>query len=167
MTSVVIPERLRVSLTALGSLGQRWMTDLPATLAALEEEWTITCGAPLGVGNAAYVVEALGPEGRQLVLKVALPPGVEGLSPFDQELETLLIAGGDPYVEVLRYDQEARALLVERLGAPLASLGWDTEAEIKATVATLASGWRPVTDDRLPTGSAKADWLAGFVTTAW
>lgn len=22
-------------------------------------------------------------------------------------------------------------------------------------------------DDRLPTGSAKADWLAGFVTTAW
>lgn len=91
-----------MSLAALGSVGQRWMRDLPRILAALEEDWAITCGAPLGVGNAAYVVEALGPEGRQSVLKVALPPGIEGLSPFDQELETLQIASGDPYVEVLR-----------------------------------------------------------------
>ncbi len=92
---------------------------------------------------------------------------MDGFSPFEQELETLLLARGDPYVAVLRHDTERRSVLLERLGKPLASLGWPTGRQIEALASTLARGWRPVTTDRLPTGAAKANWLAEFVTTAW
>ncbi|MHB1536521.1 MAG: aminoglycoside phosphotransferase family protein [Acidimicrobiales bacterium] len=134
----------------------------------MEAEWSITCGAPFDGGNAAYVAEALTHQGATAVLKVALPaPGVDGFSPFEQELETLLLARGDPYVAVLRHDTERRSVLLERLGKPLASLGWPIGRQIEALASTLARGWRPVTTDRLPTGAAKANWLAEFVTTAW
>ena len=35
----------------------------------------------------------------------------------------LQLAGGDPYVRLLRYDDARRAFLLERLGQPLASAG--------------------------------------------
>jgi hypothetical protein len=33
-------------------------------------------------GNAAYVIEAVTAAARPVILKVALPPGVDGFSPF-------------------------------------------------------------------------------------
>ena len=144
------------------------MDELPRLLATLEVEWSITCGASFAGGNAAYVAEAITLEGATAVLKIALPAaGVDGFCPFEQEMETLLLAEGDPYVAVLRHDAERRCVLLERLGKPLASLGWPTGRQIEALASTLARGWRPVTTDRLPTGAAKANWLAEFVTTAW
>jgi hypothetical protein len=48
------------------------------------------------MGNAAYVIEAVAADGRPVIVKVALPPGVDGFSPFEQELEALRLAGSDP-----------------------------------------------------------------------
>jgi streptomycin 6-kinase len=133
----------------------------------LEAEWAVRCGAPFDGGNAAYVVEAVTLDGVRAVLKVALPAGVDGLSAFEQELETLLLAHGDPYVGVIRHDTRRRSVLLERLGPPLAHLGWSTSRQIEALSDTLARGWRPVATEVLPTGAAKAGWLAAFVSTAW
>ncbi len=167
MRQLDLPERLTASVRALGPVGQRWIDELPGVLASLEAEWSVRCGAPFDGGNAAYVAEAVTPDGTLAVLKVALPAGVDGLSPFEQELETLLLAQGDPYVGVIRHDTRRRSVLLERLGQPLASLGWSTDRQVEALIDTLARGWRPVATEALPTGAAKASWLAEFVSTAW
>lgn len=167
MDRLTVSERLVVSLRALGSIGHRWLDDLPDLLASLEVDWSITCGTPLDGGNAAYVTEATTFEGLPVVLKVALPPGVDGFSPFEQQLDTLRLARGDPYVELLRHDVSRRSMLLERLGKPLASLGWSTTQQLTAVASTVTRGWRPVTTDRLPTGAAKARWLRDFVAAEW
>lgn len=162
-----MPDRLTASVRALGPVGQRWIDELPAVLDSLEDEWAVRCGAPFDGGNAAYVTEAVTLDGARAVLKVALPAGIDGLSPFEQELETLLLARGDPYVGVIRHDTRRRGVLLERLGQPLASLGWSTSRQVEASVDTLARGWRPVATEVVPTGAAEASWLAEFVSTAW
>ncbi len=167
MDPVAVPERLMTSVRALGSAGSRWLKDLPDILASLAADWSITCGRPLEGGNAAYVIEAVTSSGRPVILKLALPPGVEGFAPFEQELEALRLAGGDPYAELIRHDVSRRSLLLERLGPALASLGWPPARRLAAVATTLAQGWRPVPAGRLPTGAAKAEWLADFVAREW
>lgn len=155
------------SVRALGPAGSRWLEDLPGILASLAADWSIVYGRPLGGGNAGYVIEAVTADGRPVIAKLALPPGVDGFSPFEQELETLRLAGGDPYAELIRHDVSRRSLLLERLGPPLASLGWPPARRLTTVASTLARGWRPVSAGRLPTGAAKAEWLAGFVAREW
>ncbi len=167
MYPVIVSERLTVSLRALGSVGHRWLEELPGVLSSLEADWSIACGAVFDGGNAAYVTEAVTLDGLPVVLKVALPPDVDGFSPFGQELDTLRLAQGDPYVEPIRHDGERRSLLLERLGPSLASLGWSTTKQLAAVASTVARGWRPVTTGRLPTGATKATWLADFVARTW
>jgi streptomycin 6-kinase len=167
MDPVAVPERLMASVRALGPAGFRWLADLPDILASLAADWSISYGRPLGGGNAAYVVEAVATDGRPLIAKLALPAGVDGFSPFEQELETLRLARGDPYAELIRHDLSRRSLLLERLGPPLASLGWPSDRQLATVASTLAQGWQLVSAARLPTGAAKAGWLADFIAREW
>jgi streptomycin 6-kinase len=167
-----LPERLTVSLRTAGDAGERWLAALPGVLASLESDWSVTVGDALPGGNAAFVAEVIRAEGGPAVLKVALPE-VSGFAPFSQELRTLRLAGGDPYVGLLRFDLPRQAMLLERLGEPLSHLGWPVAQQLDALVHTVARGWRPMPadplpdPDALPDGAAKARWLAGFVVSAW
>jgi streptomycin 6-kinase len=105
------------SITALGPAGFRWLDDLPDILASLAMDWSIAYGRPLDGGNAAYVIEAVAADGRPVIAKLALPEGVEGFAPFEQELEALRLARGDPYADLIRHDLSRRSLLLERLHA--------------------------------------------------
>jgi streptomycin 6-kinase len=167
MNPLAVPERLKASVRAVGPAGYRWLADLPDILASLAADWSVTYGNPLDGGNAAYVIEAVTTDGRPAIAKLALPAGVDGFAPFEQELEALLCAGGDPYVELFRHDEARRSLLLERLGPPLARLDWPKERQLAATASTLARGWRAAPAARLPTGAAKADWLAAFIAREW
>jgi hypothetical protein len=109
----------------------------------------VTAGAALEGGNTAYVAEAVMHDGTPAVLKVAMP------------------AGGDPYVRLLRYDGARRAFLLERLGKPLASLGWPVSRQLGMLVRTAARGWRPVTAAQFPAEAAKARWFGEYVASAW
>ena len=80
MDAVAVPHRLSVSATALGPAGSRWLGDLPGVLAGLATDWSITYGRPFDGGNAAYVIEAVTADARPVILKVVLPPGVDGFS---------------------------------------------------------------------------------------
>jgi streptomycin 6-kinase len=120
MPPVTISERLEVSLRALGSTGTSWLAARPGLLASLEADWGITVGGALEGGNAAYVAEAVTSEDRPVVVKVAVPAGVEGFAEFRQELEALRLAAGEPYVELICHDEQRQAVLLERLGRPLA-----------------------------------------------
>lgn len=167
MDPVAVPERLMTSVRALGPVGSRWLQELPDILASLAADWSIAYGHPLDGGNTAYLIEAVTADGRLVIAKLALPAGVDGFAPFEQELETLRLAGGDPYAELIRHDLSRRSLLLERLGQPLASLGWPPALQLATVASTVARGWRPVPAGRLPTGAAKAEWLAGFVAKKW
>jgi streptomycin 6-kinase len=167
MDPVAVPDRLMTSVRALGPAGSRWLKDLPDILASLAADWSIGYGRPFDGGNAAYVIEAVTADGRPVVAKLALPSGVDGFAPFEQELEALQLAGGDPYAELIRHDVSRRSLLLERLGPPLASLGWPPARQLATVASTLARGWHPVPSAQLPTGAAKAEWLAGFIARDW
>ena len=167
MDPVAVPGRLMTSVRALGPAGSRWLEDLPGSLASLAADWGISYGRPLGGGNAAFVIEAVTASGRPVIAKLALPPGLDGFAPFEQELEALRVAGGDPYAELIRHDLSRRSLLLERLGPPLASLGWPADRQLTAVASTLSRGWRPLQPGGLPTGAAKARWLASAVARDW
>ena len=167
MDAVAVPQRLRTSARALGPVGSRWLDDLPGVLASLAADWSVAYGRPLEGGNAALVIEAVTAGRTPVIVKVALPPGVDGFSPFEQELEALRLAGGDPYAALIRHDAPRRSMLLERLGPSLASLGWPRVRRLTTVVSTLARGWAPMPAARLPTGAEKAGWLAEFIAREW
>jgi streptomycin 6-kinase len=164
---LIISERLEFALRALGSTGASWLAALPGLLVSLEADWGVTVGDALEGGNAAYVAAAVTSEDRPVVVKVALPAGVEGFAEFRQELEALRLAAGEPYVELICHDEQRQAVLLERLGRPLGALGWPIDEQITAMARLLMGGWRPVTSDRLARGDAKAGWLARAIATDW
>jgi streptomycin 6-kinase len=176
--AVAVSEPLARSLRALGAAGAAWLAGLPGLLASLEADWLVTVGARLDGGHAAYVAEAVTHDGTPVVLKLPVPRGIDGFTPFERQLAALRLAGGDPYVGLIRYDRPRQALLLERLGRPMAGLGWPAARQADALVRTAARGWRPVPDDgrlptgglptsELPTGAEAARWLAGFISSAW
>ena len=143
VSSIRVPERLRASVAALGAAGERWLAGLPDLVASLEADWSVTCGTAFEGGNAAFVAEAVTTDGQLEVLKIALPPGIDGFAPFEQELPALQDADGDPYVRLICHDEERRRMLLERLGRPLASLGWPSDRQIAAITATLGARLAP------------------------
>lgn len=156
-----VPEVVRAK--ALTSGARAWLDGLPALVAALEDEWGIAVGAPFTDGTEAYVVAAEQADGTPAVLKLCIPRDLDAAR---QEIVTLRLAG-DGCVALLRDDVDRGALLLERLGPSMADLGLPL-AERTAALADLAARvWRPAAGVDLPTGAAKARWLAGFVATAW
>jgi streptomycin 6-kinase len=166
--TVAVSERLAFSLGALGASGQAWLAALPGLLAGLEDDWSVTVGAGLDGGSASYVAEAVAHDGTPVVLKVSIPPGIDEFTPFERQMAALRLAGGDPYVRLIRHDVPRQALLLERLGRPMARLGWPASRQLEVLARTAARGWRLVPDDgRLPTGAEAARWHAGFISSAW
>jgi predicted kinase len=152
----------------MGATGQDWLTGLPALLAGLATDWSITVGARLDGGRASYVAEATTHNGTPAVLKVSIPLGIDEFTPFDRQLAALQLAGGDPYVGLIRHDVPRQALLLERLGRPMAALGWPAARQLAALARTAARGWRPVLDHgRLPTWAEAARWHAAFIPSMW
>jgi streptomycin 6-kinase len=61
-----------------------------------------------------------------------------------------------------------QALLLERLGRPMAALGWSAPRQLAALARTAARGWRPVPNNgRLPTAAEAARWHAAFIPSMW
>ena len=102
--AVTVPERLALSVRALGAVGEAWLASLPGLLAGLEADWSVTVGTVLEGGHAAYVAGAVTHDGTPVVLKVSIPPGIDAFTPFERQLTALHLAGGDRYAELIRYD---------------------------------------------------------------
>jgi predicted kinase/streptomycin 6-kinase len=166
--AVTVWGQLAPSLRALGAAGQEWLAGLPGLLASLEADWLLTVGAGLDGGRASYVAEAVAHDGTPVVLKVSIPPGIDEFTPFERQLVALQLAGGDPYVGLIRHDVPRQALLLERLGRPMLSLGWPASRQMSALARTAARGWRSVpVDGRLPSGAEAARWHTNFISSAW
>jgi streptomycin 6-kinase len=165
---VEVPEAVRRKALAVGSAGEHWLGELGRVVAELEAEWGVQVGDAIVGGSGAYVANAVAADGTDAVLKVAIPDGLEGHCPFARELQMLRLGDGHRYVRVLRADEDRRAMLQERLGRPLSTLGLPVESQIDVIAATLSQAWRAVpVATRLPTGAEQAHYLGVFIAARW
>jgi streptomycin 6-kinase len=106
--------------------------------------------------------------GTDVVVKVAIPEGLDAHGPFTAELLALQLGDGHGYVRLLHADVEDRVLVLEGLGRSLAELGVPIAAQIEALTATLRPTWRRVPDARgLRSGADQAAFLRRFVRSTW
>ncbi|MBA9005759.1 aminoglycoside phosphotransferase family protein [Thermomonospora cellulosilytica] len=157
-----LPPQVRHKAAHLGAEGERWLRDLPGIVAELSGRWSVTVtGPPLPGGSAAYVARVRTGDGREAVLKIALPGhGAAG------QMRTLAAARGRGYVRLLACDTGRRAMLLEALGPPMTDLPLSPEQAITALCRTLRRAWRVAP----PPGAVparKAERLAGLIRRLW
>jgi streptomycin 6-kinase len=157
-----IPDVVRNKALAAGA--GAWLDALPALVAELEAEWSIVVGDAYEGGTEAFVADATCADGSRAVLKLVVPRAGDAAR---NEAIALRLAGGDGCAQLYRWDEARGALLLERLGPSLFSLGWPVERRHDVLCATAARIWRPAPDSALPTGAAKGAWLCDFIATMW
>ncbi|RYF87997.1 MAG: aminoglycoside/hydroxyurea antibiotic resistance kinase, partial [Caulobacteraceae bacterium] len=90
-----------------------------------------------------------------------------GADPTDRERRVLQAAAGKGYAALLDHDPASRALLLERLGPTLDSLGLPLDDQLRILCQALQQAWTAPIPDGLPTGAEKAADLAAFIETTW
>jgi len=159
-----LPELVRVKADAQGLEGERWLRELPQLIDQIQAEWHLSMQAILQGGTSAVVADVTTDSGEHAILKIAIPDGLRGNASFAHELQALLLGDGRGYAVVLRHDLGRRAMLLEKLGPPMASFELGADAEMAAIAATLQEGWRRAEEPwPLPTGEWKATWLGGDI----
>jgi streptomycin 6-kinase len=159
---VDVPEAVRNTAIAVGATV--WLDDLPALVAAIERDWSLTVGRPYPGGTEAFVADATLDDGSPAVVKLLLPTSRDGVA---HEIVALRLAAGDGCVRLLRADVERGALLLERLGRSMSELALPIERRHEILCATAARVWRPAPTCGLPTGAEHARRLVDSVTTLW
>ncbi|MGW7073600.1 aminoglycoside phosphotransferase family protein [Streptomyces sp. NPDC054855] len=134
---VEVQPLVRQKARSLGAVGERWLAGLPGLLGDLERRWSIEVGPSLPGGSASYVARARTREGRDAVLKVALPA-----PDFPSQVRTLRLAEGRGYVRLLAHDLGRHAMLQEALGPSMDRLGLAPRQQLETLCAMLRSAWR-------------------------
>ncbi|HEY8572437.1 aminoglycoside phosphotransferase family protein [Phenylobacterium sp.] len=150
---------------ALGGASARWVETLPALVAGLSRDWSLTLGPTLHGGSSSYVAEAQTADGEAAVLKVAMAD----YEPIAGEVATLELAQGRGYARLLAADLSRGALLTERLGLALGRHGYGLERRMQALGQALRAAWRPLAHPptALMSGAEKAAWHVGFAPQTW
>lgn len=162
----VLPPMLLGRARALGAVGERWLEGLDALTATLEDRWRVRVGPAMSGGSHAFAAPAEGADGARYVLKIELPDEDEAV--FLQGAAALRAADGRGYARLFAVDAENRAVLLERLGGTLKSLGLPVARQQDILCAALAETWRiPAADAPLPGGAESVAWFRGFIPEAW
>lgn len=158
-----IPAEVRNKVMADGNAP--WLDDLPSIVDSLAQEWSLTIGATLRGGHAAFVVEATLAEGVAAVLKIGDPGTRRDLT---LEATALRLADGDGCASLLRVDLDRGAVLLERLGTALYDVVPDPAARHDILCDVAARFWRPVGPEvDLPTGEDKAREYSDLLPQLW
>lgn len=157
---IELPLIVRQKVAQLGDEGARWLSDLPALVAELEQRWEIVAGPALSGGTAAFVALARTNDGRDVALKIAVPG-------IDHPVSTISAADGRGYVRLLAHDPDHRAMLMEGLGPSMDTLGLPPERQIVLLCRTLRQAWTvPRTAAQEPE-TDKATLLGRMVGELW
>ena len=117
-----------------------WLAGLPALIAELAREWSLTIGTSFldEDGSCAWVAPVTMADGGEAVLKVALPH-MEGAD----EIAGLRFWGGESTVRLLEADESRHAMLLERCrpGTPLRTLAEREQDDVLGEL--LPRLWRP------------------------
>ena len=159
--SVRLQPLTRARAETLGPVGSAWAAGLPDQLAALAQQWSLTLGRPLPGGSTSYVVSARNADGRDVVLKLVLPA-----SDLADQVAALRNAQGRGYAQLLAYDPDRRALLLEALGPSLEQSGYPVADQLRLLAETLAIAWQPAADHHAGPAD-KAGGLHDLVSRLW
>jgi streptomycin 6-kinase len=158
-----IPDEVRNKVIAEGNAA--WLDELPSVVESLQQDWSLSIGATLRGGHAAFVVGATLADGTAAVLKLGVPGTRRDLI---SEATVLRLAGGEGCASLLRDDLDRDALLLERLGAALYDLVPDPTDRHDTMCDVAARLWRPVSSDvDLPTGADMARDRADLLPRLW
>ena len=159
---IEVPDVVREKALAVGA--DAWLDALPRLVRSFEVEWGVTIGRSYRHSTEALVVEATCDDGTPAVLKLIVPRDGEAAA---HETTVLRLAAGEGCPRLLREDVERGALLLERLGRSLYELQLPIRRRHEILVSAATRIWRPAPDSGLPTGAAKARWLAEVITAMW
>jgi streptomycin 6-kinase len=162
LQGVTLPSAVRAKALAIGA--DRWLAELPALVADLCQQWSITVGRTYQDATEAYVAEATLSDGTPAVLKVLVP---RDLDSAEHEITVLRLTNGTGCVRLLRYDVARGALLLERLGRSLYELGLPIDQRHEILVTAAQQVWRPAPGCGLPTGAEKGRWLQSYISRTW
>ncbi len=139
-----------------GEEGREWLERLPTILAACEERWGVRIGEPVGNLSFNYVAPAVRADGSEAMVKVGLT------DEFPSQPEALRHFGGQGMVQLLAYDEQDAAMLMERLrpGTSLRAVENDEQA-ISAATEVMRRIWRPLPTEHYPFPTV-TDWGKGF-----
>jgi streptomycin 6-kinase len=159
-----VPAVVRNKALAVGAGG--WLADLPGLVDSLARDWSLTVGTGFDEATEGFVARAWLADGTPAVLKVLMPRSFDAAS---QEITALRLADGEGCARLLDFDAERRAMLLERLGRSLHSLGLPIGERHEILCACASKLWRrrPGPGCGLPTGADKGRWLAGFISGTW
>jgi streptomycin 6-kinase len=158
---------LLVRNRALDAGAADWLDELPGVVERLSEDWGLRLGRVFDA-TEALVVEAWLRDGEAAVLKVMFPRvDADGFDCARREAAVLAAVAGDGCARLLREDVDRGALLLERLGPSLFDLGLPIARRHELLCDAATRVWRPVPDLDLPSGSAKARWLADQIESSW
>jgi streptomycin 6-kinase len=160
--STEVPGVVREKALAVGA--EAWLEALPDLVREVEAEWEIAVGKAFPDATEAFVAEATCADGTPAVLKLIVPRDASAAA---HEATVLRLAAGEGCPRLLRDDVARGALLLERLGRSLHELQLPVQERHEILVAAAERIWRPAPDSGLPTGGAKAKWLAEFIASMW
>lgn len=144
-----VPAAVRAKAVPAGA-GQ-WLDDLPALVADLQRRWSITVGRVYQDAAEAFVAEATGAAGEPAVLAAGEPAVLKVMLPragdaARHEMTVLRLTDGEGCVRMLRHDERAGAMLLERLGPALSDLGLPLGRRHEILCGAAARVWRPAAD---------------------
>ncbi len=153
----IIPEYFADFIVKLaGEEGRAWLERLPGILALCEERWGVRIGEPVTNLSFNYVAPAERADGTEAMVKVGLT------DEFPSQPEALRHFGGYGMVQLLTYDEQNAAMLMERLwpGTSLRAVEKD-EAAISAAAEVMRKIWKPLPPEHFPFPTV-ADWGKDF-----
>ena len=130
----------------------------------LSQAWQLELVKQLEGGTEGIVFSAVSEaDGSPLVLKVGLPDSLSAEHAF------LKAAQGRGVANLLQYDAQAPALLLEQLGDKLHDTSLTSTQQREILCDALIELWRQPLDqlDELMTGAQRARWHSDFVSENW
>jgi len=137
----ILRERL---LTAYGPGGREWLDGFPAMLERFREQWGVTALEPhFPYIGYAWVAPCVLRDGTRAVLKLAPPEPEVG-----NEIQALRLYAGEGAARLIAADEQATALLLERLepGTTLSELA-DDVAATEVAAETFRRLFRPLPEE--------------------
>lgn len=163
----LIAEIVKNKVSSQGEIGEKWLDNLGNIIAFLENKWNVKVNEVLSGGSEALVVEVTAADGGKAIMKVVMPPS-EGNSDFEQQLAALKLVDGKGYANLIDYDSDNRAMLVEKLGEPLSKFNYGSTRQMEIICKLLKETWVVVDDhSNLQSSKSLIIWFSNFIMELW
>lgn len=156
-----LPVKFTETIAGLdAAAGPKWLSDLPAIVNEIADNWRLVVGQPYPNLSYHYVAPCICDDGTEAVLKVSFPAEQKTLF---NEAKMLEFVNGNGLAKLLRLDEKPCALLLEKLtpGEDLKTICRDDNARaITIAIQVMRKIWREAPEN--DSFQKLEDWFQGF-----